>query len=231
MVGVDLRHIVAYVNRGEPEHSNWRLTSMGQKWCIAALVFLTVGCSEPGSVSAAPQVSPSQRVMTPSPQATKTDDKKSWRKPRFISVAEAVKRLQRHVDVPVGLPRDRRAGLPNLKGWLADPKYLDWKKVDGVRAGGMKIRRGKEMLILSYGLAGFDGCGDRSMAIETNVVDQPALVNPSGRRWSTVIWPVTPTGSTGRYGISGTFDAVAMLRLAESMELARLEEVDVTRGC
>lgn len=204
---------------------------MGQKWWVAASLLFAVGCSEPGPVSVTAQVSPSQGAMTPSPQATKADGKNSWRKPRFISVAEAVKRLQPHVDVPVVLPRDRRAGLPNLKGWMADPKYLDWNEVDGVRAGGMKIRKGKEMLILSYGLAGFDGCGDRSMAIETKVVDQPALVISSSRRWSTVIWPVTPKGSTGRYGISGTFDAVAMLRLAESMELARLEAMDVAKNC
>lgn len=159
------------------------------------------------------------------------EPRKSWKKPRFISVTTAVKRLEPHVDVPVVLPRDRMAGLPNLKGWLADPKYLDWNEVDGVRAGGMTIRKGREILILSYGLAGFDGCGDRTMAIETNVVGQPALVNPSGDRWSTVIWPVTPKGSTGRYGISGTFEAVAMLRLAESMELARLEAMDVAKNC
>ena len=160
-----------------------------------------------------------------------TKSKDSWRKARFISVEEAVERLQPHVDVPVVLPRDRMAGLPNLKGWLADPKYLDWNTVDGVRAGGMTLRKDEQILILSYGLAGFDGCGDRTMAIETMVVDQPALVNPSGNRWSTVIWPVTKTGSTGRYGISGTFEAVAMLRLAESMELARLDAMDVTKGC
>jgi hypothetical protein len=142
----------------------------------------------------------------------------------------AVERLQPHVDVPVVLPRDRIAGLPNLTGWLADPKYLDWNVVDGIRAGGMHIRKNKQILILSYGLAGFDGCGDRSTAMETTVLDQPALVS-GGPRWSHVLWPVTKTGSTGRYGITGTFEPAAMLRLAESMELARLEAMDSEKGC
>lgn len=200
----------------------------------SAFVSLVVALLLPGC-----QEGPDARVTTASrPSATPSasdrvtaEPKRSWRKPRFISVAEAVERLQPHVDVPVVLPRDRIAGVPDLKGWLADPKYLEWNTVEGVRAGGLVIRKGKKILHLSYGLAGFDGCGDRTMAIETNVVDQPALVNPSGDRWSTVIWPVTRKGSTGRYGISGTFEAVAMLRLAESMELARLEAMDVAKGC
>ncbi|MDQ4065252.1 MAG: hypothetical protein M3161_04325 [Actinomycetota bacterium] len=141
-----------------------------------------------------------------------------------------MKRLQPRVDVPVVLPRDDVA-LPSLKGWLADPRYLEWNTVDGVRVGTLTIRKDKQILILSYGLAGFDGCGGRESAIETTVLDEPALVNPSSDRWSTVIWPVTETGSTGRYGISGSFNAVMMLRLAESMELARLEAMDVTKSC
>jgi hypothetical protein len=124
------------------------------------------------------------------------------------------------------------AGLPNLKGWFADPKYLDWNTVDGTRAGTMKLVKRKQMLILSYGLAGFDGCGDRTMAIETNVLGEPALVTQSREYvWSHVMWPVTATGSTGRFGITGTFDAVAMIRLAESMELARIEALDVAKHC
>lgn len=197
-------------------------------WVLVVLAILLSGCQE----------GPDARLTTvsrPSPTPTASDPvsskPKEWRKPRFISVQEAVQRLQPHVDVPVVLPRDRIAGLPNLKGWLADPKYLEWNTVEGVRAGGLVIRKGKEILHLSYGLAGFDGCGDRSMAIEATVVDQPALVNPSGDRWSTVLWPVTKTGSTGRYGISGTFQAAAMLRLAESMEMERLEALDMAKGC
>jgi hypothetical protein len=159
------------------------------------------------------------------------EEHKTWRKERYISVALAVKRLQEHVDVPVVLPLTDRRVLPNLKGWLADPKYLEWNVVEGVRAGGMVLRKNRQILHLSYGLAGFDGCGGRESAIETTVGDQPALVNPAGNRWSTVIWPVTETGSTGRYGISGTFEAVEMMKLAEAMELARLEAMDVVKNC
>jgi hypothetical protein len=169
----------------------------------------------------------------PSPSLLVERERKSWRKPRFISVAEAVHRLQPHVDVPVVLPMDRGAGLPNLKRWFADPKYLDWSTVDGIRAGTMKLLHKKQMLIFSYGVAGFDGCGDRSSAIETNVLGQPALVSESlgGHVWSHILWPVTETGSTGRFGITGTFSAFGMVTLAESMEQARIDAVEATRGC
>lgn len=168
-----------------------------------------------------------QPTLSPTPK-----ESKHWRRPRFISISEAVARLQRHVDVPVVLPRSRAAGLPNLKGWLADPKYLEWKVVDGARVGGMKIRKDRQILILDYGLAVFDGCGDRSMAIETNVLGQPALINiANGHEWTSIIWPVTDEGSSGRYGISGTFYPEAMMLLAESMELARLEVLDHQKNC
>ncbi len=170
--------------------------------------------------------SPSESV----PRTTKQRD--GWIKPRYISIQEAVERLEPHVDVPVVLPRSAAAGLPNLKGWVADPKYLDWNEIDGVRAGGMTIRKDREILILSYGLASFDGCGDRSTSKETFVLGQPALISDSrGHVWSHVLWPVTPKGSTGRYGIAGTFDADDMILLAESMERRRLEALDHERGC
>lgn len=200
---------------------------------IAPALVTLIACSGVPTAASRPEssVTPHRVSSTPTPFSSKKD-KSSWKKPRYISVAEAVERLQPHVDVPVVLPRDRLAGLPNLKGWLADPRYLDWRTVDGVRAGGMTIRKGKQILILSYGLAGFDGCGDRTMAIETNVLGFPALATQAREHlWSFVLWPVTETGSTGRYGIRGTFDAVAMIRLAESMELARLEALDVEKSC
>jgi hypothetical protein len=103
---------------------------------------------------------------------------------------------------------------------------------EGIRTGTMTLRKGDQVLILSYGLATFDGCGDRSSAIETNVLGQPALVSQAREAlWSHILWPVTKTGSTGRFGITGTFDGVAMVRLAESMESARLERMEMTRGC
>lgn len=88
------------------------------------------------------------------------------------------------------------------------------------------------MLILSYGRATFDGCGGREHAIETNVAGRPALVSQSPKHiWSHVLWPVTSTGSTGRYGITGTFEGWQMVRFAESMELARLAALDTDRHC
>ena len=198
---------------------------------VGSLIFL-VGCQSPVPAErVSPAASPSTQSASPQALPAQREEKQSWRKPRFISVAEAVDRLQPHLDVPVVLPADRMAGLPNLKGWLADPKYLEWRPESGVRTGTIRLVKKNQLLILSYGLAGFDGCGDRSMAIETDVLDQPALVIPSSDRWSTIVWPVTESGSTGRFGISGTFNAVAMVRLAESMEQARAEAADSDEGC
>lgn len=193
---------------------------------------LFVGCS--GAGVSRPQAKPSGAATTPVyvPTPSPEEEPGPWRKARFISVDEAVRRLQAHVDVPVILPRNKLAGLPNLKGWLADPKYLDWRRVDGLRIGGMTLRKGRQILLLSYGLAGFDGCGDRSHAVETNVLGQPALLSQSPNLvWSQVMWPVTDTGSTGRYGIAGTFEGWQMVRFAESMELARLEAMEASRHC
>ncbi len=159
-------------------------------------------------------------------------EREGWIKPRYISVREAVKRLEPHVDVPVVLPRSAAAGLPNLDGWLADPKYLEWNEVEGVKAAGVTIRKGRKILLLSYGLASFDGCGDRSTSEETSVLGQPALIGDSRSHvWSHILWPVTPRGSTGRYGIAGTFEPEDMILLAESMERRRLEALHHARGC
>lgn len=88
------------------------------------------------------------------------------------------------------------------------------------------------MLIFSYGLSSFDGCGDRTSATEVQILGQPALVWEAREHvWSMVLWPVTDTGSSGRYGITGTFDGASILVLAESMERERLDAVDVTKHC
>lgn len=119
------------------------------------------------------------------------------------------------------------AGLPNFEGWLADPKCVYWETEDGVRSGTITLRKERQILILSYGLAVFDGCGGRDSAIETNVLGRSALVSQAHEHvLSHVLWPVTETGSTGRFGITGTFEGWAMIRLAESMELARVEAMD-----
>lgn len=211
-----------------------RLKSVGLKTAALLAGILFVGCS--GTEASRPQAGPSSAVREATPpeySPTPTPEESTpWRKARYISVEEAVRTLQAHVDVPVVLPRDKFAGLPNLKGWLADPKYLKWSRAGGNRIGGLKLLKGHRMLILSYGLAGFDGCGGRDFAIETNVLGQPALVTQASKHlWSHVIWPVTDKGSTGRYGITGTFEGWQMVKFAESMELARLEATEVSRHC
>ena len=215
---------------GELSVLGGRPVGMGRGMGAIALAWvLLAACSSPEGERAQVEPAASTPLYVPTPEP---EEQKSWRKARYISVEEAVETLQAHVDVPVVLPRDEFAGLPNLKGWLADPKYLKWSRVDGKRIGGMTIRTDGRILILNYGLAGFDGCSGREHAVETNVLDQPALVSQSTEAiWSHVLWPVTDTGSTGRYGITGTFEGWQMVRLAESMELARLAAIDVTRAC
>lgn len=200
---------------------------------LAALVLAAAptGCAQSGSADRSASTATASDPRGSATQAFQKEDERS-RAGRFISVAAAVRRLQPHVDVPVVLPRDGRAGLPSLEGWLADTKYLDWQTNDGIRTGTMKLRKGNQILILTYGLAGFDGCGGRDHAIETNVLGRPGLVTQAREHlWSHVIWPVTETGSTGRYGITGTFEGWAMVRLAESMEVARIRALDSHRGC
>lgn len=194
---------------------------------VLVAAFAGAACDGAGSPRAASRQRP---ASTPTPEERKPSLARVER--RLIPIAEAVERLQPHVDVPVALPRDAGAGLPNLRGWRADPKYLEWSESNGIRAGSMTLRQGRRILILSYGRAGFDGCGDRTNAIETNVLGQPALVTQSREHvWSHVLWPVTPRGSTGRYGLTGTFLAWQIVRLAESMEPARVRAVNHQRGC
>ncbi|MBW3595592.1 MAG: hypothetical protein KY391_08445, partial [Actinobacteria bacterium] len=92
-------------------------------------------------------------------------------------MAEAVARLQPRIDVPIVLPRDRFAGLPNLKGWMVDPKYLDVNRVGGIRVGTLVLRKKDQILHIHYGYSTFDGCGGPDTAIETNVAGQPALLS------------------------------------------------------
>ena len=191
------------------------------------------GCEQARTEAVAPPGASVSKQSSPSPSVAEERSRpRSWRKERFISVTEAVERLQPHVDVPVVLPTDRMAGLPNLKGWLADPKYLYWETADEVRSGTLTLRKGRQIRILSYGRAVFDGCGGRDFAIETNVLGRSALLSQAREHvGSQVLWPVTETGSTGRFGITGTFEGWAMVRLAESMELARIAAMDFSKSC
>lgn len=147
-----------------------------------------------------------------------------WR--RGIPSDRALALLQRHVDVPVVAPSLLR-GL-----WTASRKYIDWARHDGLRVGSVELRHRDQILHISYGAAGFDGCGGDS-AIQTKVLGRRALVSTArGALWSTLIWPVAEGETTGRYGLSGTFEPAQLLTLAESMELQRLEAAaGAHQGC
>ena len=184
----------------------------------AALVFVVcVACSAPGQPSSAPPaVAVSPR---PSPSQTEPKNDESWRKDRYIAVHAAADRLRRHVDAPFTLPRDSLGGIRGYKGWLADPRYLDWARRSGERVGTLVLRKKKDILWVHVGYASPDGCGGRDTAIRTDVRGAPALVWLSpGHVWSRVVWPVTPRAHTGTYGLSGTFEGWQLIRLAESMD-------------
>lgn len=191
------------------------------------LVLLLAGCS------AAPEEWQAARVIsqaTPAPTPEPSEEPKDWRKPRYITVREAVARLDPHVDVPIVLPRDRLAGIRTYRGWLADPKHVSWDQHGREGAGALHLTSRRNYLWIEYGYAIPDGCGGRDTAIPTDVLGEPALL------WaypghSSIIWPVRPHGRTGRFGLSGSFDGYQILRLAESMETALREAPTHDPGC
>jgi hypothetical protein len=201
-----------------------------------AVAFVAAGCSggEPPATRAV--ATPSAEVASPtvdepSPSLTR-ETQGSWRKARYIPVADAMRRVERLLGSPVHLPRDRFAGVRNFRGWLADPKNLERGRFAGEPAVDLYLHKKKQILIISFGGASFDGCGGRDHAIETNVLGQPALLSVAAdHRWSSLIWPVTEKGAHGRYGLTGTFEGWQMIELAESMELQRLAARNGKPGC
>ena len=192
----------------EPSTARGSQTTVRGIAVVVAAALLT-GCST-GEPSARPRTSP-PATRAPEPEQV------GWRKPRFVPVREAVNRLARHVDVPVVLPTDRLAGLRGYRGWLADPRYLDWGRRGPHTVGTLFLVSHDEQLRISYGYAIPDGCGGRDTAIPTDVLGEPALLWTYPGQ-SSIIWPVKPHGRIGRFGLDGTFDGYQILRLAESME-------------
>lgn len=170
----------------------------------------------------------SPATPSPSPQ----QERNGWRKPRYISVDEAVARLQPHVDFPVALPDMKLAYLPPVGRWMADPKYLDWSKEQGVRNGTLKLFHKDKLIILDFGLVSFDGCGGTDFAVPTEVGDVPAMLFVArDGPWSRIVWPMRPLDTTGTYGLAGTLEAWQAHRLAESLEIAISAASDDDQGC
>lgn len=166
---------------------------------VLAIVLGAAACSE------AREASPVER-----PRATASPQRE-----RFVPFGRAVARLAPHIDVPVVLPRPGDYG-----GWVADLRYVDWRRYRGRRVGTLVVRKDDEILWIHYGHATPDGCGGRATAVETDVSGQPGLVwTTRGREWSQIVWPVRPRGHTGRYGLAGTFTPGEIVRLAESMDV------------
>src|SRR5688500_1754110 len=183
---------------------------------LGLTVLLWEGCHSGG-----PDADTFKRVETRAASALPTDPsvRDDWRKDRFITVSEAVDRLQPHVDERVALPDPRLAYLPRIDKWMADPKYLSWDRDFGARHGTMRLVHKKELLILTYGLVTFDGCGGTDFAISTEVDGQPALLKiATGNEWSQIAWPMQPLESSGNYGLTGTLEGWQAVKLAGSMK-------------
>jgi hypothetical protein len=193
-------------------------------------VLLLVACDDKERLTHdQPTATPTRQIAL---EGTTPDGHNSWIKPRYVSVGRAIARLRAHIDTPIVLPRDASAGLPGYRRWKADPKYLESNDVDGTESGTLNLIKKKRMLGIDFGTASFDGCGGRDHAIRTDVRGQPALLSVSRESlWSHIIWPVRSEGSTGRYGLYGTFEGWQLIRLAESMERGRLEAIDAPEGC
>ncbi|HEX2295735.1 MAG TPA: hypothetical protein VHN37_10545 [Actinomycetota bacterium] len=170
--------------------------------------------------SAAPEETP---APTPEPR-------RGWREPHYVPVRVAVERLARRIDFPVVLPRDRLAGIRSYRGWLADPRHLDWRRRGGRMVGSLRLVSRRNDLWIYYGYASPDGCGGRDTAVPTKVLGEPALLWTYDRS-SLLVWPVRPHGHTGTYGLSGSFEGFKLLRLARAMELALREAPPRDSGC
>jgi hypothetical protein len=207
---------------------------MGMRWLALAVlgVCLLATCQQP---FIAPEVATMSVTPAPKPTPSSTASMaaaKGWRKDRYISVDDAIGRLQPHVDVPVVMPKMKVAYLPRLDRWLADPEDLIWSEENGVLDGEMKLIHRNRILIFSFGLVTFDGCGGTDLAVPTQVGEHPALlfVTKHGT-WSQIVWPMLPGQNTGTYGLAGTLEAWQAYQLAQSMEHARQDLPQGTGGC
>jgi hypothetical protein len=122
------------------------------------------------------------------------------------------------VSVPVLLP-------PNLPGGahLASHDALYSARYGKKTAWFLQLEwPDKRHLFLQYGVALFDGCGGDT-AKPVQIGNQPGMIYVSpGHRWSDLIWPATRKHLQGVYGLAGSFTREGILRLARSMERARV---------
>ncbi|HYP24909.1 MAG TPA: hypothetical protein VEV43_15180 [Actinomycetota bacterium] len=186
-----------------------------RRFAVFFVTSVLAGCSAGGAERARP---PAVAAATPVPANPEpSGEPRDWRRPRYVPVREAVDRLARHVDVPVVLPR-HGVFLRSYRGWLADPKHLSWSRRGDETVGSLHLISRRDYLWISYGYAVPDGCGDRSSAVPTEVLGEPALLWHHSGDHSTIFWPVRPHGRIGRFGLSGSFLGHEIHRLAESME-------------
>lgn len=202
---------------------------------IAALGLVTVlvatSCSEgkptPSVESGMPpavlRLAGSVDLELPPPEKTRRE-RLATPDPDYRSIAHAVRVIQRRFNFPVLIPG-------GLEGWRLGPRHAIHFSRDLVQ---LDLRKGrKKILIVLFGRVGFDGCGGDN-ARPVMIDGKPGLVNPSsgGHVWSEVIWPATPKHPEGRYGLTGTFGAKAIVKLARTMERAvAAMSTKQPRGC
>ncbi len=140
--------------------------------------------------------------------------------PRFASIEEAVAFLETKVDVPVVLPK----ALPKGTRLTADPVYR--VGFNGLYGWSLSLAFGVQgSILLSYGLAIFDGCGGDS-AKPVDIAGRAGLINDGHHGavpYADVIWPVADGTAEGRYGVSATLPRERVIAMAVSMERSRVE--------
>jgi hypothetical protein len=162
---------------------------------VATAVLAIAACGE----DAAPEA-------TLGPPAAAVDaPRRAW-----IPVDDALAAVRVHVDMPVTIPTELPAGVRARK--------------PGVSGSSVQLMLGvpdsRFRLMITYGQAGFDGCGPQ-FPREVTVAGQPAILDPDPRYRSTLIWPATMDNMEGHYSLYGRFSGKQLMAFAESMEQAQ----------
>ena len=123
------------------------------------------------------------------------------------------------MDIPVVIPTELPAGAH------LDPEDpVSVGRSGERRTAGLHLVFGiKKHLYIAYGVVGWDGCGPIDPKVVTIGNQRGLMKTYPPHIWSQVVWPATPSHVRGAYGIYGSVTGAHILRMARSMERARVE--------
>ncbi len=138
------------------------------------------------------------------------------------SVDQALRQVRRVVDVRVVFPSVLRRSV-NVHKVYMDP---------GRGSAQLSLRSdGGDIIILTYGVAEFDGCGgDRAEEVTIGRADG-LLLTSVGAKWIQVIWPATKDWMRGTYGVAGSLSQREALALARLMSHEAAPTARRPSGC